>query len=73
MFYQVVPFALFLRFIDIFWITPILYKKESYVPNSVLGDEFWSSVRIKQKRDSEKNSKPVALVKDRVIVCKVFD
>lgn len=65
MFYQVVPFALFLRFLDIFWITPILYKKECYIPNSVLSDEFWSSVRIKERRDSEKGSKPKALVKDR--------
>lgn len=70
MFYQVVPFALFLRFLDIFWITPILYKKECYIPNSVLGDEFWSSVRIKERRDSEKGSKAKALVKDRVIVWK---
>lgn len=70
MFYQVVPFALFLRFLDIFWITPILYKKECYIANSVLSDEFWSSVRVKERRDSEKGSKPKPLVKDRVIVRK---
>lgn len=67
LFYQVVPFAIFLRFLDVFWITPILYKKESYVEASTLNNEFWSSVRVKPKNNKE-NEKQVAPVKDKVML-----
>jgi hypothetical protein len=48
---------MFLRFSDVFWITPVIYKKDSYIEASKLSAEFWSSIRRDPKSHREKKTK----------------
>lgn len=59
---------MFLRFSDIYWITPIIYKKDSYITASELNVELWSSIKkdLKPHREKIKQDKKVHSVKDQV-------
>jgi hypothetical protein len=59
---------MFLRFSDIFWITPIIYKKDSYITASELNVELWSSIKkdLKPHREKIKQDKKAHSVKDQV-------
>ncbi|KAG2228670.1 hypothetical protein BDF21DRAFT_451150 [Thamnidium elegans] len=56
-FCQIVPYVMFLRFLDIFWITPLIYKKEAIIAASEFNVEFWSCIRkdLKPYREKKKN------------------
>lgn len=59
---------MFLRFSDVFWITPVIYKGDAYIEASKLIAEFWSCVRVnpKAKRDRVKEGKQDAPAKEKV-------
>ncbi|KAI9487648.1 MAG: hypothetical protein EXX96DRAFT_647277 [Benjaminiella poitrasii] len=58
-FCQMIPFTMFLRFLDIFWIHPVIYKKDAYISTSELASELWSSIRInKNSKANKENAKP---------------
>lgn len=62
-FCQIFPFAMFLRFSDVFWITPLLYGKEAYIEPSIFNKECWSFVRSDDGSKKENNNQ-----KDKVLV-----
>jgi hypothetical protein len=54
---------MFLRFSDVFWITPLLYGKEAYIEPSIFNKECWSFVRSDDGSKKENNNQ-----KDKVLV-----
>lgn len=37
---------MFQRFLDIFWIHPVIYKKSAFITRKELNGEFWSCIKI---------------------------
>ncbi|KAL7332772.1 hypothetical protein PS15p_201773 [Mucor circinelloides] len=56
-----IPFMAFLRFLDLFWVAPILQGKEAYASMKFLQEEFWVCLRKFPKNKEEERK----YVKDR--------
>lgn len=52
----------FLRFLDLFWVAPMVQGKEAYASMDFLQEEFWICLRKFPKTEEEKK----IYVKDRV-------
>ncbi|OBZ86624.1 hypothetical protein A0J61_05326 [Choanephora cucurbitarum] len=53
-FCQMIPVTMFQRFSDVFWLGPLLYKKEAYASLDELNNELWSCVRNTKTKGEEK-------------------
>ncbi|CEP18267.1 hypothetical protein [Parasitella parasitica] len=56
-----IPFMAFLRFLDLFWVAPVVQGKEAYASMQFLQDEFWTCLRKFPKTKEEEQK----YVKDR--------
>ncbi|GAN07059.1 hypothetical protein MAM1_0146c06549 [Mucor ambiguus] len=56
-----IPFMAFLRFLDLFWVAPIVQGKEAYASMKFLQEEFWVCLRKFPKNKEEEKK----YVKDR--------
>ena len=56
-----IPVTMFQRFSDVFWLGPLLYKKEAYASLDELNNELWSCVRNTKTKGEEKK-----IVKNKV-------
>lgn len=41
-----IPCITFQRFLDIFWIHPVIYKRPAFISSKDLNGEFWSCIKI---------------------------